>query len=178
MDGGLRGYDFARNPGGLSNNTEYGAGEFPLPTRPPAGAGTQSTSKPPSMFRSQQTEESYPDLSKLSPVQILMYLKSNLTSHASKIILNPEITQSKFEVALQMLEQRYQNNRVILWKLRSRIHGFSAVQTESASQLDQLHSVFNETSQSIKALERSVKNDLRHFLIKNLIVNSEGMENC
>ena len=30
---------------------------------PPAGAGTQSTSKPPSMFRSQQaTEEAYPDL--------------------------------------------------------------------------------------------------------------------
>ena len=50
-----------RKPG-LSNNTEYGAGEFPLPTRRPAGAGTQSTSKPPSMFRSQQTEESYPDL--------------------------------------------------------------------------------------------------------------------
>ena len=62
VDGGLRGHDLARNPG-LSNNTEKGAGEFPLLTRAPAGAGTQSTSKPPSMFRSQQTEESYPDLS-------------------------------------------------------------------------------------------------------------------
>ena len=61
VDGGLRGHDLARNPG-LSSNTEYGAGEFPLPTRPPAGAATQSTSKPPSWFRSQQTEESYPDL--------------------------------------------------------------------------------------------------------------------
>ena len=61
VDGGLRGHDLARNPG-LSSNTEYGAGEFPLPTRPPAGARTQSTSKPPSWFRSQQTKESYPDL--------------------------------------------------------------------------------------------------------------------
>ena len=61
MDGGLRGHDLARNPG-LSSDTEYGAGEFPLPTRPPAGAATQSTRKPPSKFRSQQTEESYPDL--------------------------------------------------------------------------------------------------------------------
>ena len=34
-DGGVRGFDLARNSG-LSNNTEYGAGEFPLPTRPPA----------------------------------------------------------------------------------------------------------------------------------------------
>ena len=65
LDGGLRGHDLARNPG-LSNSTEYGAGEFPLPTRPPAGAGTQSTSKPPSMSRSQQTEESYTDLSSMT----------------------------------------------------------------------------------------------------------------
>ena len=60
----MRGLDFARNPG-LSNTTKYGAGEFPLPTRPPAGAGTQSTSKPLSMFRSQKSEESYPDLSSM-----------------------------------------------------------------------------------------------------------------
>ena len=33
VDGGIRGFDLARNPG-LSNNTEYGAGEFPLPIRP------------------------------------------------------------------------------------------------------------------------------------------------
>ena len=60
VDGGLRGHDIARNPG-LSSNTEYGAGEFPLPTRPLAGAGAQSTSKPPSMFRSQQTDEDVHD---------------------------------------------------------------------------------------------------------------------
>ena len=33
VDGGVGGFDLARNPG-LSNNTEYGAGEFPLPIRP------------------------------------------------------------------------------------------------------------------------------------------------
>ena len=41
VDEGLRGHDLARNTG-LSSNTEYGAGEFPLPMRPPVGAGTQS----------------------------------------------------------------------------------------------------------------------------------------
>ena len=61
MDGGLRAHDLARNPG-LSSNMEYGEGEFPIPTRPPAGAKIWSTSKPPSMIRSQQPEESYPDL--------------------------------------------------------------------------------------------------------------------
>ena len=64
VDGGVRGLDLARNPG-LSNNTEYGAGELPLPTRPSARSAGQSTSKPPSMMRAQQTEEAYPDLSNL-----------------------------------------------------------------------------------------------------------------
>ena len=64
VDGGVRGFDLARNPG-LSNNTEYGAGEFPLPTRPSARSAGQSMSKTPSMTRAQQTEEAYPDLSTL-----------------------------------------------------------------------------------------------------------------
>ena len=64
VDGGVRGFDLARNPG-LSNNTEYGAGEFPLPTRPSAKSAGQSTSKPPSMTPAQQTENAYPDLSNL-----------------------------------------------------------------------------------------------------------------
>ena len=60
----MRGFDLPRNPG-LSNNTEYGAGELPLPARPPAGSTAQSTSRPLSMIWSQQTEEAYPDLSNL-----------------------------------------------------------------------------------------------------------------
>ena len=64
VDGGVKGFDLARNPG-LNNTTEYGAGEFPLPTRPLVGSAGQSMSKPPSMIRSQQMEEAYPDLSNL-----------------------------------------------------------------------------------------------------------------
>ena len=36
---------------------------------------------------------------------------------------------------------------------------------ENVSQLCQLHLVVNETSQSIKAFEGSVENDLWHFLV-------------
>ena len=64
VDGGVMGFDLARNPD-LSNNTEYGAEKFPLPARPPAGLAAQSTSRPSSMIPSQQTEEAYPDLSSL-----------------------------------------------------------------------------------------------------------------
>ena len=65
VDGGVRGFDLARNPG-LSNNTEYGAGEFPLPTRPSARSTGQSSSKVPLMTRVQQTTEAYPDLGVLN----------------------------------------------------------------------------------------------------------------
>ena len=61
VDGGVRGFDLARNTG-LSNKTEYGAGEFPLPTRPTARSTGQSSSKVLSMTRAQQTTEAYPDL--------------------------------------------------------------------------------------------------------------------
>ena len=64
VDGGVRGFDLARNPG-LNNTTAYGAGEFPLPNRPPVGSAGQSTSRPLSMIRSQLTEEAYPDLRSL-----------------------------------------------------------------------------------------------------------------
>ena len=64
IDGGLRAFDLARNPG-LSNTTEYGTLEFPLPTRPTTRIGTQSSSIALSMIRSQQMQEAYPDLSNL-----------------------------------------------------------------------------------------------------------------
>ena len=64
MDGGVRGFDLARNLG-LGNSTESGAGESPLPIRPSARSAGQSTSNTPSMTRAQQTEEAYPDLSTL-----------------------------------------------------------------------------------------------------------------
>ena len=60
----VRGFDLVRNPV-LSNNTEYGAGEFPLPTRPSVRSAGQSACKVPSMTRAQHTEEAYPDLSVL-----------------------------------------------------------------------------------------------------------------
>ena len=52
----LREIDLARNPG-LGNTAEYGAGEFPPPTRPATLTGVQTHGKPASIIRAQQTEE-------------------------------------------------------------------------------------------------------------------------
>ena len=45
-----------------ATEAEYGAGEFPLPTRPTARSTSQGSSRVPSMTRTQQTTEAYPDL--------------------------------------------------------------------------------------------------------------------
>ena len=73
---------------GLKNNTEYGAGEFPLPTRPPARSAGRSTSNSRSMIRSQQTEETYPDLSNLKRELERVQRernKANLDLHSAKL---------------------------------------------------------------------------------------------
>ena len=64
IDGGLRGFELERNPG-LSNSTEYSAGEFPLPTRPTVRTGSHSSSKALYFIRPQQKEGAYADLSML-----------------------------------------------------------------------------------------------------------------
>ena len=70
--------DLARNPG-LSNKTEYGAGEFPLPTRPPAGFAAQPTIKPLSMIRSQQLEEGTKEGSEgAGQIELLIGMAGNL----------------------------------------------------------------------------------------------------
>ena len=56
VDGGVRGFDLGRNPG-LSNNTEYGAGEFCTPRQTASEFAAQSTSRLLSMIQSPQTEE-------------------------------------------------------------------------------------------------------------------------
>ena len=72
----------------MSNNSDYGAGEFPLPTRPPTRSAGRSTSEPPSMMRAQQTEETYPDLSNLKREQeraLMERNKANLDRDGAKL---------------------------------------------------------------------------------------------
>ena len=56
-EGGFREFDLTRSPGS-GKTAEYGAGEFPPPTRPAMRAGVQTSGKPASIIRAQQTEES------------------------------------------------------------------------------------------------------------------------
>ena len=103
VDGGVRAFDLARNPG-LSNNTEYGAEEFPLPARPPAGFAAQSTSRPLSMTRSQQMQEAYPDLSSLKRELERAQKERDKASH-DRDGLKLERDQANLERDLAILER-------------------------------------------------------------------------
>ena len=139
VDGGVRGFDLARNPG-LSNNTEYGAGEFPLPTRPSARSASQSTSKPPSMTRAQQTEEMYPDLSNLKREHERAQReknKTNLDRDSAKLERNQaNLERDQARRDLEMLraehqqEQRVRENAANCEQLKSELERIQRRQRE------------------------------------------------
>ena len=150
VDGGVRGFDLARNPG-LINNTEYGAGEFPLPTRPTAGFAAQSTSRPLSMIRSQQTEEAIPDLSNLKRELERPQRerdKSNLDRDGAKLERDPAnlerdqaiLERDQARRDLKMIKAEYQQeqkvheNEAICEQLKSEMEKIQRRQREFARQ--------------------------------------------
>ena len=156
VDGGVRGFDLARNPG-LSNNTEYGAGEFPLPTRPSARSASQSTSKPPSMTRAQQTEETYPDLSNLKRELERAQReknKANLERDSAKL----ERNQANLERDQAILER--DQARLDLDMLRAEYQQEQRVR-ENAANCEQLKSELERIQRRQRELDRQKEEETR-----------------
>ena len=166
MDGGVRGFDLARNSG-LGNNTEYGAGEFPLPVRLSARSASQSTSRPPSMTRAQQTDETYPDLSNLKRELERAQReknKANLDRDSAKIERNQAnlerdqaiLERDQARRDLEMLraeyqqEQRVRENAVNCEQLKSELERIQRRQRE----LDQQKQKETRTSERAVASSR------------------------
>ncbi|XP_063727077.1 uncharacterized protein LOC134854660 [Symsagittifera roscoffensis] len=152
VDGGVRGFDLARNPG-LSNNTEYGAGEFPLPTRPSARSASQSTSKPPSITRAQQTEKTYPDLSNLKRAQ-RENNKANLERESAKL----ERNQANLERDQAILER--DQARRDLDMLRAEYQQEQRVR-ENAANCEQLKSELERIQRRQRELDRQKEEETR-----------------
>ena len=95
----------------------------------------------------------------------LVYLKSGLSGPPEKLIKSLSSTDSNYETARNLLEQRYKNDRIILRTLQASAVDFKPVRGESKYQLRLLHSTFNEVTQSIHSLGRQVDNDMWHYLL-------------
>ena len=72
---------------------------------------------------------------KLSNSQRLVYLKSCLSGPPEKLIKSLSPTDSNYETARNLLEQRYKNDRIILRTLQARAVEFKPVRGESKYQL-------------------------------------------
>ena len=100
----------------------------------------------------------------MSNSQRHVHLKSCLSGPPEKLIKSLSSTDSKYETARNLLEQRYKNNRIILRTLQARAADFKPERAEGKYQLRLLQSTFNEVTQSIHSLGRQVDNDMWHHL--------------
>ena len=83
-----------------------------------------------------------------------------------KTYLNLAKTEDNYEVARQILTERYRNERLIVKNLLAKVVDTRPVKEENANHLRILHSIFNETAQSLQALTRQIDNDILHYLLK------------
>lgn len=89
---------------------------------------------------------------KISNAQKLQHLKSHLRGDAQTIIRHLAATEGNYVTAWNLLQQRYQNNRLIVSKLVDKMYDFPTISNESAQKLKQLYDVINECIEGIKNL--------------------------
>ena len=148
VDGGVRGFDLARNPG-LNNNTEYGAGEFPLPTRPTVRSTSQSSSRVPSMSRMQQTTEVYPDLGVLKKeLEKTQKERNKANLDRDQANLDREKVQLKRDQAVNERDQALR-----LLEIQKAEHQQELRVRENAANRDQLRSELDRIEQRQRELD-------------------------
>ena len=93
------------------------------------------------------------DSTKLSKVQKLVYLKSTVKGDAERLIKS--IAENNYEVAMQILDDQYANQRIILRNLLNKLTDFKPVKSKSLNQIKLLHTTFVEVIQSMTAINWS-----------------------
>ncbi len=88
----------------------------------------------------------------LPAVQKLQYLKSFLEGEPLKLIAQLHITESNYQVAVDLLMERYDNERMIVKSYVAAIFAIQPVKPDTPSQLRKLVNVFLENTMALKAL--------------------------
>uniref|UniRef100_A0A8D8M962 Peptidase aspartic putative domain-containing protein n=1 Tax=Cacopsylla melanoneura TaxID=428564 RepID=A0A8D8M962_9HEMI len=86
----------------------------------------------------------------LTDVQKLQYLKSCLTGHALAEIINLATTNDNFAVAWKLLQDRFQNNKVIV---RGYLQGIVNVQFNTKKPCESLREMLTQLKNSVQALD-------------------------
>ncbi|XP_058987780.1 uncharacterized protein LOC131806914 isoform X1 [Musca domestica] len=91
--------------------------------------------------------------SKLSKVQKLYYLKTNLKGEAFRLVQHLQVTEANYEAAWELLEKRYGNRRILFTKLVDRILDHQNINSLSAISIRNLLDNVNESIQALKAMD-------------------------
>ncbi|XP_011157578.2 uncharacterized protein LOC105194393 [Solenopsis invicta] len=92
----------------------------------------------------------------LSPVQKLHYLRVSLTGEAAKVINSIELTNDNYEVAWQLLKQRYENKKLIVQYLIQALFDLPSINREFYSDLRLLADNISQHVQALMKLDQPV----------------------
>ena len=82
------------------------------------------------------------DNTRLAKSQKLQHLKSSLTGDADKLLHSNTITDDIFDIAIDILEKRYDNKRLILQAQLHEIFRQCSLKTENSKDLRRIFSLF------------------------------------
>jgi hypothetical protein len=98
------------------------------------------------------------DNAELTNVEKYHYLKSNLRGEAEMILRQFPLTDSNYEKALELLESRYNNKRLIVHSHITRLLGQKKILFESAKAIRSLLDTMNETLNALNNIGVSTSN--------------------
>lgn len=90
--------------------------------------------------------------STLSPAQKMQFLKGNLKGEAERLIQHLTISSENYQTCWEILNHRYNNERLIFTSLLNNLFGLPTMQQSSLSQIKKMHDITIETMYAIKNL--------------------------
>ena len=92
----------------------------------------------------------------LSPAQKLTYLKAQLKGEASRQVQSLSICDANYDIAMQQLINRYENDRQLLFAVMRRLFHQPCISVASSSSLRQMVDVTRESLRSMETLNQPV----------------------
>jgi hypothetical protein len=102
---------------------------------------------------------------RLSKAQKLAHLKTSVTGEASRLIRALNLTDGNYDIAWKQLNDRYQNERELLFHIYRRLHGQPNAAINSSSSIRSLIDISKECIRSLEVLSIFRKPELDSILL-------------